>query len=106
MQMHHPEEKTIEELVVHSLFMCVFKLDSGLRYQRKQWEPNIVKKKWSLGKGKGRDRNGYNLHTQKRRIRFAEQRSAPTKCIAFFNDATWDCLFNLKNILQKKRCIL
>ena len=22
--------------------------------------------------------------------------------LRFFNDATWDCLFNLKNILQKK----
>ena len=52
MQMHHPEEKTIEELVVHSLFMCVFKLDSGLRYQHKQWEPNIVKKNGAWGKGK------------------------------------------------------
>ena len=49
--MHHPEEKTIEELVVHSLFMCVFKLDSGLRYQHKQWEPNIVKKNGAWGKG-------------------------------------------------------
>ena len=102
--MHHPEEKTIEELVVHSLFMCVFKLDSGLWYQHKQWEPNIVNKKWSLGEG--RDRNGYNLHTQKRGTRFVEQRSAPTKCIAFFTEATWDCLFNPKNILQKNRCIL
>jgi hypothetical protein len=46
---------------------------------------------------------GYNLHIQKRGTRIAEQKSAPTKCIAFFNDATWGCLFNPKNIRTSKK---
>ena len=29
----------------NSLSICVFKLDSGLWYQHKQWQPNIVNKK-------------------------------------------------------------
>ena len=50
--------------------------------------------------GKGQDRNSYKLHMHSRRSRFAEQTSDPTKCIVFFNDTTWDFLFNPRNILQ------